>query len=173
MAGPKKEQTQIIVILLLVSIWVAGIMFNKSKKTGNREENIEALKKSLGLISDKGVSLLKGYKRDIQEFIGKRDPLQKPKVVVDKEIEEDEKKRTKDPADTKAPKDQKKGEEVVDKSRYELQGIVWGGANPVAIISGEVVANGDIILGAKVVEIQKDKVILSVGVQKFKIEMEG
>jgi hypothetical protein len=171
MAGSKKEQTQIIVISLPVFLWVV-LMFNKSRTTGNGEQNIEAFKKKLGLVSDKGKSLLKEYNREIEEVIGKRDPLQKPKVVVEKEIEEAEKKVVKSPKYTEAPKEKKEKEVVVDKAKYELQGIVWGNTNPVAIISGEVVATGDVVSGAKVLKIQKDNVVLSLGTQKFTIEME-
>jgi hypothetical protein len=96
--------------------------------------------------------------------------LQKPKVVIEKEKEEQEKKSTRNPNETKDTKEIKTEEVAIDKSQYVIQGIVWGGTNPVAIISGEVVGKGDIILGAKVVEIQKEKVILSIGSQKFQIE---
>ena len=171
MAGQKKEQTQIIVILLLVCVWGVGIMMNKGKNKVSREESIMALKKALGSVSAKGASLLKEYKREIQAFIGKRDPLQKPEVVIEKEKAALTKKKKTGP--TKKERVKGKGDEsFIDTTQYDLQGIVWGEKNPVAIISGEVVGVGDIILGAEILEVQKEKVILLYGTQKFQIEME-
>jgi hypothetical protein len=52
----------------------------------------------------------------------------------------------------------------LEKTRQELilDGIIWGGDKNMAIISGHVVREGDIIDNAKVLNITSDKVVLSI-----------
>ena len=48
-----------------------------------------------------------------------------------------------------------------------LSGIVWDEAGPIAIINNEIFGVGDVIEGNTIVEIKKDRVILSDGTTAF------
>lgn len=53
-----------------------------------------------------------------------------------------------------------------------LEGIIWDDIKPMAIINDEVVSAGDKIRGVEIVDIQKDKVILSYQDEIFELKME-
>lgn len=48
-----------------------------------------------------------------------------------------------------------------DLSKLKVQGIVWGGRSPQAIINGQVLSVGDLIEGAQIVSIEKKGITLS------------
>jgi Tfp pilus assembly protein PilP len=48
-----------------------------------------------------------------------------------------------------------------DLSKLKVQGIVWGGKSPQAIINGQVLSVGDLIEGAQIVSIEKKGITLS------------
>lgn len=50
-----------------------------------------------------------------------------------------------------------------------IQGIVWGGRLPQAIINNEVVKIGDTIEGVRIIDISKDGVIISFGNQQYNL----
>ena len=54
----------------------------------------------------------------------------------------------------------------------ELQGVLWGGNENLAIISGSVYAVGEVANGALVIEINKDKVVVSVDGTKIELNTE-
>lgn len=51
----------------------------------------------------------------------------------------------------------------------DVQGLIWGGRFPQAIINNKVVKVGDEVGGAKVIDIAKDGVVVLSGVQTYKI----
>ncbi|MFH1202138.1 MAG: hypothetical protein V1674_04530 [Candidatus Omnitrophota bacterium] len=65
---------------------------------------------------------------------------------------------------------------VLQKSRkfgfnLNLAGVLWDKDNPQAIINGRIVGKGDEIEGFKVIEITKDKVILSDGANRVELRL--
>lgn len=48
----------------------------------------------------------------------------------------------------------------IDVSRFQVQGIFWGVANPQAIINRKIVSVGEEIDGAKIVSISKDRILI-------------
>lgn len=62
-----------------------------------------------------------------------------------------------------------KGEEGL--VRLALNGIVWDGENPYAIINDEIVKKGDTIDGNIVVEIREESVILDDGLEQFTLKL--
>lgn len=62
-------------------------------------------------------------------------------------------------------------------SGIRLEGIVWDSKNPMAMVNDSIVAIGDEIAGAKVVDITKNEVIIEIDGQrvslKLQIEVEG
>ncbi len=53
-----------------------------------------------------------------------------------------------------------------------LEGIIWDAVKPMAIINDEVVSPGDKIRGVTIIEIKKDKVILSYQNETFELKMD-
>ena len=52
-----------------------------------------------------------------------------------------------------------------------LSGIAWDELKPTAIINDEILAVGDQVAGKRIVEIKKDKVILTDGQQSFELKI--
>jgi len=52
-----------------------------------------------------------------------------------------------------------------------LSGIAWDELKPTAIINDEILAVGDQVAGKRIVEIEKDKVILTDGQQNFELRI--
>lgn len=56
---------------------------------------------------------------------------------------------------------------------FSIQGMVWGGNRPMCILNGKVYSAGDEIEGARIVEIQKDGILLLYKGQTFTIAPKG
>ncbi len=57
-------------------------------------------------------------------------------------------------------------------SAFVLEGIMWSEKNPKAMINSTIVEIGDEIGGNKIIDIKKDRVILSDGTEKITLRME-
>ena len=55
---------------------------------------------------------------------------------------------------------------------FTLEGIMWNKENPEAMINNVIVRRGDNLSGYKVIEIRKDKVVLSDGTEDFILRLE-
>lgn len=63
------------------------------------------------------------------------------------------------------------GKEAASLADLNLIGILWDESFPQAIINGEIVKVGDVINNNKVVEIKRDKVILSEGKNRVELKL--
>jgi len=60
-------------------------------------------------------------------------------------------------------------DEVSIKGQIKLEGILWNPKNPLVVLNGEILKEGDKILGAIVKTINKDKVLLEYNNQTFSL----
>jgi len=72
----------------------------------------------------------------------------------------------------RSPFTPKGGAAGVPSSKIVLGGIMWVEENPRAIINNNIVAIGDEIGGNKVIDIKKDRVVLSDGTEKLTLKLE-
>ena len=155
----KKEDIEKRLIVVLFFILVLSIMYSKTKiKSVSSpvivEEtsffDIEMLKAKISDMADKKILY--------DETLVARDPLMKPKEVAlfEKKIETQELESEK-PIEPGLVE-----EEIVFPAQedFVLEGIIWSEKKSSAIISGEVVVEGDEVNGAKILHIFRDKVIL-------------
>ena len=56
-------------------------------------------------------------------------------------------------------------------SDFKLEGILWDESQPTAIINGEILKEGDKIGSAKIVQIQKDSVIINDGSKDYRLNL--
>lgn len=64
------------------------------------------------------------------------------------------------------------GREASTASELTLNGIIWDKPKPKAMIGDAIVVKGDTIGKNRVIDIQKDKVVLNDGTKDFELEME-
>ncbi len=80
------------------------------------------------------------------------------KAAIDKEKEEQRIKQqiTRSPSESLAPK-----APLPSLDKFKVQGVIWGGRFPQAIINNQILRVGDSIEGVKIADIDKNKVILN------------
>jgi len=162
MSGSTKEQKQIIMILVLLVAFAVSIFMTKKKMdkmpffSGSGYAvagiNVEELKKKF-----------KEYQARKISYDGKpyRDPMKKPLEVTMLEGKGAVAKTVEEPKGTGVTGGAKTGQPKPE-GQMDLQGIIWGtkGAKNLAIISGKVVYEGEMIGGSKVISIREGKVVL-------------
>lgn len=52
-----------------------------------------------------------------------------------------------------------------------LEGIIWDEKNPIAVVNDKVVGIGDVISGAKIIEIKENEVIFDVNGQRISVKL--
>lgn len=60
---------------------------------------------------------------------------------------------------------------ILDLSELKLKGILFEGEVPVALINDQILRQGEIVSGFKVIEIRKNEVVLSRGLEKYTLRL--
>lgn len=149
MNSDKKALTEKKIIAVLLIIFVAGFMYN-IKRVSTQEAvfggRLEIINSSI-------------EKERLPDFIRKdivyqgepfRDPLKKPLELVMLEGQGVSPAGIGSAIKELGPK----------KGEFTLQGIIWGGAENLAIVSGQVVSEGEMVGSAKIVSIREDRVVI-------------
>lgn len=163
MSELKKEFREAIIVSILVIVLIISIMYTNRDKIFRK-------KGTAGAPQQKKASVVAGGKEPAQGSIAitrqgfdntkdLRDPLAKPLEIALLE----EKSVASRPQAPDMKGSAKPAEELV------LNGIIWGGKDNLAIISGQVVGVGESVSGAKVVAITKDGVTLTRGISKIEL----
>ncbi len=122
------------VIVFIFSLFITNLFAAQEGFKGGKE--LETMEKTEPLPSEVIVSPNVEYKAE-----DLRDPFQNPNIAEGKEpAEESEVSETK---------------EIIPLS-LTVQGLIWGGSFPQAIINNKVVKVGDIIEGARIISIDKE-----------------
>lgn len=145
------DQKKILIEKIVVAIMlvVLGLSFLYSKirsekklkapKAGTEVFNLEAAKKLLKDIQKKGA-----VRDDSMEDV--IDPTKRPDEFTPR--------RAQTAVNTNLAS-------TPQQQKLMLEGIIWGGKKSMAMISGEVVTEGDVVAGAKVEKIETDEVVLT------------
>ncbi|MDD5438614.1 MAG: hypothetical protein PHS37_00310 [Candidatus Omnitrophica bacterium] len=133
-----KTQQQRLIIVVLMAIFVINVWYTHSKRARQGSASREGVVK--GAVAATLTPLTKAkVTYDVMSF---RDPLEKPMefAIIEGKIS---------------------GKTVLPQSAaLTLEGVIWGGDKNMAIISGQVIQEGDSLGSAKVKKITKDKVVL-------------
>jgi len=140
MENENKSIQQKVIIAVLVIIFAANLWHTNHKNSARNSAGMEKASLTVGALR------LFPLDRKLTDYssLPVRDPLQLP---IEYAILEE---KYKAPS-AKVPE---------GKTDLSLDGVIWGGNKNMAIISGNVVVEGDMIGSAKVIKIEEGKVLL-------------
>ncbi|MDD4957290.1 MAG: hypothetical protein PHH49_06180 [Candidatus Omnitrophica bacterium] len=146
MTGNKKASTQKKVIIILAAVFLLNLIYTKV-----RMNSMFSSTAGSDMMSVEGAELPSfDHKGIVYNGATFRDPMAKPLEVEMIEKEEATRKRS----TLTKPIAEQEHEDLV------LEGVIMGGPEPLAIISGKVVSSGQIVEAAEVLSISPNKVIL-------------
>lgn len=153
MIKTKKEKTELIIIVGLVVIFLVVLVIVRKRMHKTGEYYVGGFEEigtvNIKLIEEK----ISKFSRRYVKYYGEpyRDPLRKPLEVIMLE---------KKGAFVPVPSGDKDAELRIWKEQNVLEGIIWGELENMAIISGNVVTEGEMLGEAKVLSISEDNVIV-------------
>lgn len=148
MIESKKVSIEKRVVIILAAVLITSIIYAKRRI----EVGPTPAKMAAGVVlnfDDISGGLAKISKLKVEEIENRRDPLVKPQEIAMLEAQA---------YPVKGPFPVRDAEKTGEELR--LEGLVWGGKNKLAIISGVVVSEGELVHDAKVLSISEDKVVL-------------
>lgn len=148
MISSKKMIAEQRMVVILGIVLVLSIIYTMKRMGGGGASSALTTTTALN-INDVRDNLSKIVKFKIEEKAGSRDPLIRPPEIATAEAQISGARSNLTP-----------GSAEESGGKPSLQGIIWGGKEKFAIISGKVVSEGEIADGAKVLSISEDGVIL-------------
>ncbi|MFZ5516132.1 MAG: hypothetical protein ACOY90_05810 [Candidatus Zhuqueibacterota bacterium] len=165
MSDKKKQITLGVLTFLMAAVWYIALGspdFLFSHKSKNKQD-VSGEKNKYGILSDETVRIiLTRYHKKSTQHLDLRDYEPLLKITMADVLEH------RDPfkiAENDAPRSSPSGSSSQVKKEkapaLTLQGIIWDERAPTALINGEIVGKGDSILGYRVDDVKKDRVVLS------------
>jgi len=159
MNDSKKQHRDMIIVIMLLLVLAGSMMYSKSRNAkkpaippapGASEINAAKASERLNISLTKNANLP-------AEKTALRDPFEIPDSVI---------------AEIRSAQKIDKGASVVGTKKTDalvLEGVIWGGEKNLAIISGEVVSEGEMIKDARVLAIGENGVVLSKDGREIKL----
>ena len=171
MISPQKALLEKRIVTVLVVIFIIGLV-NMKRRISTTLESKTPEWGSVAGTAGTGIRCAPLERKEIA-YTGRsfRDPLKKPLDVAMLEGKGAVWVGVETPI---SPRDRKAmatipGSPAMKRESFLLEGIIWGGKQNIAIISGKVVAVGEMINSAKVISIEEDEVVLEKGAKEIKL----
>lgn len=153
----KKELLEKKIVIILIAVLLASIFYAKNRVAKNAAGMVTSYATKFD-VKLQAASAKQAARTGPVMYKGEpiRDILKKPEEVAAMERE-----GSSGPTSPKAKEERQ--------SDLTLEGIIYGGPRNLAIISGNVVSEGDTVGGAKVLKIKKSSVIISRGISQIEL----